>query len=383
MKKILSYSIWLMVMIAGLAARLPAQPVQSASKVIIGYVGAYHGGPIRVDPADAVKLTHINYAFANLVDDRVIVDPRMKSDSINFIHLNDLKRFNPALKILVSVGGWGWSGGFSDAVLTAESRRVFANSALEYLMRFGIDGIDLDWEYPGQIGNNNPFRAEDRENFTHALALLREKLDSLAAAQGRSEKYLLTIATGANQAYIENTDLGKASEYLDYVNIMSYDFRGSWSEYTGHHSNLFDTQGDPQPQSTYASVMRHLSAGVPREKIVVGAAFYGRAWKEVNPENGGLFQTHGGAYSDIRTGYGQLAANYRDLGFRNYWDRSAQASFLWNKRKRIFITYESPRAVRQKARYVQRQGLAGCMFWQYYSDESGVLLDAIYKTINK
>jgi chitinase len=373
-----------LLVIAGTPAlRASNPPVPSTGKVLIAYVGAYHGGPIQVKPQDVVKMTHINYAFANVVDGKMIVDPRMKSDSVNFLHLHDLKRFNPDLKILVSAGGWGWSGGFSDAVLTAGSRETFANSAIGYLLRFRLDGLDLDWEYPAQRGNDNPFRPEDKQNFTLVLERLRQKLDSLTQVQGRATPYLLTIATGANQAYIDNTELDRASQYLDYVNIMTYDFRGSWSDRTGHHSNLYDSKGDPDPQSTHAAVLRHIRAGVPREKIVVGAAFYGRAWKDVEPVRKGLHQKQGGTYTEMRTGYAQLAANYADLGFRDYWDRPARASYLWNRDKQVFVTYESPKAIRLKANYVIREGLAGCMFWQYYSDESGVLLDTLHKNLNE
>ena len=153
----------------------------------------------------ANQITHINYAFANIKDGKVIEGN--DSDVETFKKLNKLKQVNKELKILISVGGWGWSKNFSDAVLTENSRQVFANSAIDFMLKHKIDGIDLDWEYPGQIGDNNVFRPEDKENFTSILKLLRMKLDSVS---GENNSFLLTIATGANQNYLDHTNMKEA-----------------------------------------------------------------------------------------------------------------------------------------------------------------------------
>jgi len=100
----------------------------------------------------ADKLTHINYAFADVKDGRIVEG--FARDAENFKLLADLRRSHPHLKILISVGGWTWSNNFSDAALTAESRRRFTGSAIEFVRRHDIDGVDIDWEYPGLRGNN-------------------------------------------------------------------------------------------------------------------------------------------------------------------------------------------------------------------------------------
>ena len=227
-------------------------------KVLIGYLGAFQGNPIEINSDHIKKLTHVNYAFANVINGKVMNDPSMSNDSLNYAYLNDLKKHNQDLKILVSVGGWAWSGGFSDAVEDAAKREIFAGSAIDFMVKYRLDGIDLDWEYPGLIGNNNPFRKEDGRNYTLVIKLIREKLDSLEARIGNKQNYLITIASGASQSYINNTELGETQQYLDYINIMTYDFFGPWTKITGHHANLSSSASNPDGQSTIAAVDRHI-----------------------------------------------------------------------------------------------------------------------------
>jgi chitinase len=167
-----------------------------------------------------------------------------------------------------------------------------------------IDGIDLDWEYPGLPGAGNPHMPEDKQNFTSILKLFRKKLDSLGKIDQRN--YLLTIATAATQEYLDNVELNKIHPYLDFINIMGYDYQGGWNDSTSHHTNLYVSETDPKDykQSTQTAVKEHLAAGAPSEKIVVGMAFYGRGWHQTENKNLGLHQKAlGNAFS----------INYRDL----------------------------------------------------------------------
>jgi chitinase len=353
----------------------PFSSFATPPKAVILYIGAYHGQPIEINEDHARLLTHINYAFANVIDGRVAEDSTMRSNAVNFEKLHHLKNINPDLSILVSVGGWTWSKGFSDAVLNASTRELFANSSIEYLKKFKLDGLDYDWEYPGQIGDNNPFRTEDKENFTLALKRVREKLDSLQKAEGRTKSYLLTIATGANDAWIDNTEMDILHNYLDLVNLMTYDFRGGWSSTTGHHSNLYNAKGDAEPQSAQAAVDRFIKAGVPPEKIVVGVAFYGRGWKVNTGKNHGLF---GEPYEELRNrnlSFDQIRdVLLNDKANKEYWDKSASAAYIVNRKENIFITWENERAVQEKVDFVKKNQLGGLMAWQYYHDSKGRLM---------
>ena len=158
------------------ASQDPSETILNSNKVIAYVMGGNNDWGATNEKAK--QITHINYAFANIKDGKVVEG--YVSDEENLKKLNDLKKVNGDLKILISVGGWSWSKNFSDAVLTESSREVFAASAVEFMLKHHIDGIDLDWEYPGQRGDNNIFRPDDKENFTAVLKLLREKLDNIS-----------------------------------------------------------------------------------------------------------------------------------------------------------------------------------------------------------
>ena len=316
----------------------------------------------------ANQITHINYAFANIKDGKVIEGNSFDSETLEKI--NQLKLVNPDLKILISVGGWSWSKNFSDAVLTEQSREVFANSAIAFMQKHNIDGIDLDWEYPGQIGDNNTFRPEDKENFTSILKLIREKLEAI-----KPKTYLLTIATGANQAYLDHTDMAKAHQYLDFINIMTYDYYTGGSNSTGHHSNLFSSPLNPNGVSSAKAIEEHVNAGIPIRKLVLGVPFYGRWWKGVNSDNNGLYQDSSGERGSYN--FKEIEENYIDKnGFVALWDDEAKAPYLWNATETQFVTYENSKSLKFKIDYIKEKKMGGVMFW-HLNQDSGTLLNTI------
>jgi len=202
--------------------------------VIIGYVGGYRG---LIDTAlvHANKLTIVNYAFVDVQNNRAWLT-NMKTDTVNFRYLESLKKTNPDIKIVISIGGWSWSKHFSDAVLTDSSRLEFAVSAAAIVRQYHLDGIDIDWEYPGQVGDGNTFRPEDKQNYTLMFRDLRAQLDEIAKETGK--KMLLTAAVGGSKDFVEHTEMGEAAKYLDYVNLMTYDF-SEGNVIAMHHTNLY------------------------------------------------------------------------------------------------------------------------------------------------
>ena len=326
----------------------------------------------------ADKLTHINYAFADVKDGRIVEG--FARDAENFKLLADLRRRHPHLQILISVGGWTWSGNFSDAALTAESRRRFTDSAIEFVRRHDIDGVDIDWEYPGLRGNNNVHRPEDRENFTAMMMELRQALD--AEGRARNRRYLLTFAAGAFPDFIAKTEMDKVQAVVDFVNLMTYDFRTS-DPIAGHHANLYLHPADAKKRSVDSAVRDFIAAGVPPAKVVVGVPFYGRAWADVKGEGTGLYQPGSRPTERIETNYGPMSTTLVDRGgFVRIWDSQAQAPYLWNKDTRTFISYEDPESLRLKSAYIRDKGLGGAMFWEYYGDKTGVLLDTLFTDLH-
>jgi chitinase len=340
------------------------------SKLIIGYAGDRSLPDITAE--DARKLTHLNIAFGHVKDDAI------QTGHLQNMHVvKRLKRDHPQLNVLLSVGGWS-AGGFSEAASTAAGRKRMADSAVRTLEQFPLlDGIDLDWEYPcyGEAGiDASP---DDKRNFTLLLAEIRRALDQKGEADGRH--YLLTIAAGADQYYIDGTEMDQVVPYLDYVQLMTYDMRGGFQTLTGHHTNLYTPAGDLFRISVDASVRMFHQAGVPLEKLVIGAAFYSRMWKGVPNRNHGLHQM-----AETSGGYGPeftmlVNAYINQNGFTRYWDDEAKAPYLFNGD--TFISYDDEQSIAHKCAYVKQRGLLGVMFWEYKCDRTHRLLDAIYRNL--
>jgi chitinase len=350
---------------------------QAPGRVIIGYVFPRDR---VIEPAEiaADKLTHVNYAFAN-IQKGVVVEGSAR-DAENLRALTGLRLKSPQFKVLVSVGGWTWSGGFSDAALTPESRARFVQSAVDFVRRHDLDGFDVDWEYPGLPGFGNPHRPEDKANFTRLMAELRAALDRDATARGRA--CLLTMAAGAFPRFLEHTEMDQVAASVDFVNLMTYDFREAEGDrLAGHHANLYPHPADDKKHSAAGAVRDFLTAGVPARKLVLGVPFYGRAWGKVggDPKAHGLYQPGGAPAEPIETNYESLAADRVDRnGFGRHWDPVAQAPFLWSPDARVFVSYEDPESLRAKCRYILDHELAGAMFWEYYADRGGVLLGTLF-----
>lgn len=346
-------------------------------RVVIGYVPGFRG-EFDEKTIDADKLTHINYAFVN-VKDSIAWLTNIATDTINFRRLVSLKEINPELKILISIGGWSWSENFSDAVLTESSRRKFAGSCAAIVNDHNLDGVDIDWEYPGLRGEDNVFRPEDKENFTLMFKVIREELDKLSTTTGKT--YQLTTAIPCFNKFIEVTEMGKASEYLDYVNLMAYDFYVS-GDTAGHHSNLFPSESYEAEDSGDKAFKVYTSIGVPAEKLVLGLPFYGRSWFMKTDDNRGINRvvdsvTRGGGYTFIKDSL------LTKPGFTRYWDDKAKAPYLWNAETRQLVTYDDEESIKYKCAYVKEYNMAGVMFWQYASDPKEYLITAIHEHLNQ
>jgi GH18 family chitinase len=358
----------------------------------------------------AGKITHINYAFANIgADLRIAIgDPYAAIDKYydgdtseqpyrgTYNQLNNvLKAKYPHLKVLISVGGWTWSGRFSDAALTPQSRAVFAESCVDFIRAYNFDGVDLDWEYPVCCGlPGNTYRPEDKENYTLLLQELRTQLDAAAAQDGRT--YLLTIASPGGYDKLENMDLAGIAEACDWINLMGYDYHGAWDlTATNHHSKLYpnpDDPGDPliaQRYNTDWAVQVHFDAGVSPEKLVVGVPFYGRAWMGVPPDNDGLFQSATGVppgtWDDGTSGatgindYTEIESFMKSGLYQLHRDPDSLVPWLYSPTAHNghFISFEDPASIAAKAEYAVQRNVGGLMFWEITADRNERLLDEV------
>jgi chitinase len=337
---------------------------QSRSFNIIAY---YAGGPEKVDSLPAEKLTHIIFSFCHLKGNALAVDS--SRDSLAITKLVGLKARNPQLKIILSLGGWGGCETCSDVFSTESGRKEFAVSTLRLNQQFKTDGIDLDWEYPSIEGYpGHKFIDEDRQNFTNLIHELRTTLGN---------EYEISFAAGGFEKFLfESVDWEAVVAEVDRVNLMSYDLINGYSTTTGHHTALFSTP--LQTESAHHAIRYLLKNGVPREKIVLGAAFYARIWEEVPSFNDGLYQQ----------GKFKTSVNYqlfpaelsKENGFNFFWDETAQAPYAYNPKKKLFATFDDKQSIEKKTLYVIDQKLDGIMFWEITHDTShNGLVDTIYE----
>jgi chitinase len=342
--------------------------------VIVAYVGGFRGN--LTEKVNPNKLSHINYAFVDVQGNRAFLRNE-KTDTVNFRLLNELKKTNKDLKVLISLGGWTWSKNFSDAVLTDTSNRNFSQSAVDIIAKHDLDGVDIDWEYPGMIGDSNVFRIEDKQNYTILFKNLRAQLDSLGKVTGK--KYFVTTAVGGNVDYVSTTEMDKVQQYCDFINVMAYDFAGGRDTLSNHHTGLFASSPEKSKfSSTDEALKMFLNAGVPANKLVVGMGFYGKGWEMQTTEKNGLFQR---TSKPVRgSGYGFIKDSLENKnGFVKYWDDVAKSPYIFNAEKKIFISYDDERSIKEKCDYIKKHGLRGAMFWEYEDDPKENLLTVLAK----
>lgn len=327
--------------------------------LILGYA-THHGLGIMTEE-DARTLTHVNLAFATLKDGMLDMAGLPDLDQ----HLSRIRGWNPALRFVLSVGGWG-AGGFSHMARTDSGRRKFASSVTAVLSQYGLDGVDIDWEYPCSPLAGIDYSPQDRENFTLLLQALRE-----AMGEGK----ILSIAAGGGRYFIRDTEMKQVSLLCDYVQLMTYDLRSGFCTQSGHHTSLYAGEGDGSELNVDAVVRMFEEAGVPRNRMVIGAAFYSRRWTGVPDVHQGLLQP-AGSVGEMGGDYDVLVRSIMDQqGFIRYWDDQAKAPYLFNGN--TFLSYDDPRSIACKCVYVKAQGLLGIMYWEHGCDSTHTLLQTI------
>lgn len=348
---------------------------ENPSVILAGYYtawSAYSG--FTPDQIDSSKLTHISYAFANIGPDLTVQMGYPDIDPQNFQLLNGLKKKNPKLKTLISIGGWTWSGRFSDAARTDKSRKEFAKSCIAFIKQHGFDGVDIDWEYPVSGGMpSNRIRPEDKQNFTLLLKTLREALNEQGAADQR--QYLLTIAGGAGSSFARNSELSQIHKYLDFATIMTYDFHGPWDKYTDFLSPLYtDKNPSPQYQASFdTAVTAWVNASFPSEKLVAGIPFYGYVYQTSGEKNNGLYQSFSIAKA---IPYRKIAESYeKNPAYMRFFHSQAKVPWLYNGSH--FISYEDKESISYKSQYIKSKNLAGAMVWELSQDKNDTLLNAL------
>ena len=302
--------------------------------VVVAYVTSW----TQVVPDPSV-MTHLNYAFGHV------------TEQFNGVHIDNeqrlrdlvaLKKQQPKLLVMLSIGGWG-SGRFSEMAASEVNRRAFAADCRRVCDEYGLDGIDIDWEYPTQNSAGISSSPQDTENFTLLMRDLRQALGN---------KRWLTLASVGSAQYI---DFRSCVQYLDLVNVMAYDMGNA----PKHHAALYRSKIVGWLCASEC-VEAHRKAGVPDSKIVLGMPFYGRGkdgqymkYADLNPQN-----------------------------FKKKWDNVGKVPYLADENGELAIGYESPRSIAEKCAYIKEKGLRGAMYWEFADDNKwGDLRRAVWQGI--
>ena len=347
---------------------------QTGGEVVGYYAGwaAYQGYTPAQIPAE--HLTQINYAFAQIDPDTLTIALENEAhDNKNLAALRKLRQQNEHLKLLISVGGWSDSRYFSDAASTAARREKFAASCVDFVVEHGLDGVDLDWEYPVSGGAPGTIhRPADRQNFTKLLQELRTQMDRQGRRDGKD--YFLTIAGAAGSWYLNQIEAVKAAEIVDHIFLMGYDLHGTWDRYADFNAPLYAPSGaSPQGKSGIAdSVQAYLDKGIPAEKIILGMPLYGYAYQGVSGKNNGLHSTYTSAKS---VSYKTLKRSYLSNGaYRQLRHQEAQVPYLYGNK--TFVSYDDGASLAAKAALARSRGLGGIGFWELSQDDGGELVAA-------
>lgn len=346
-------------------------------------IGAYYPGgsaaryPISRIPGD--KLTHLFYAFARIEEGRCVVG---EDAAQHFTALAELRRRHPHLRTVISIGGWT-ADGFSNAALSARSRKRFVSSCMELFFerhRGSFDGFDIDWEYPVHGGPTEvTSRPQDRGNMTLLAREFRRQLD--AVGKQRGQHYLLTAALPAGRLQSAGPfdpagsfELDKLADVLDFINLMTYDMGTTFSPVSTFNAPMREVEDDPMNprlrrwNNVAGAVDYYRDHGVPPEKLVLGVPFYGRGFRVSSEANDGLYQAYSGPYDagDWRLIKEKLLA---DPQWEQHWHPVAQAPWLFHRADRIFVSYEDPRSIAIRADYARQRGLRGVFMWELTGDD--------------
>jgi chitinase len=362
-----------------------SNPAPANSTHLIGYFdGTNKNNVVAAIPGEL--LTDIIYASTIISPEGRCVSSDPVQDQANFAALKQLKEKYPRVRILFSIGGGGTSGKFSDAAANAASRQTFVESCMQTLQQNGFDGIDIDWEFPNR-GNQHP---EERVNFTALLSEFRNQLDAQGKTDGRA--YLLTVAAPSGQNEAMGFELDKIQPLVDWINLMTYNFYDEHNTTTNLDGAIYPVAADPgnKAYNVDTVVQAYLAGGIPGSKLMIGVNFYGHSWKGVTAAQNGLYQPPEGPFIDPdvpegtwnvegKISYQSLQKYYLNApGWNDYWQAEAQASWLYNAEKGVFVTYDNARSLTAKADYVTTKHLGGVMIWQIGADDNdNTLLKAL------
>ncbi|XP_006888039.1 PREDICTED: chitinase-3-like protein 1 [Elephantulus edwardii] len=316
------------------------------------------------DAIDPFLCTHVIYSFANISNNEI--DTWEWNDVTLYDTLNSLKKSNPNLKTLLSVGGWNFgSQRFSQIASNTQSRRTFIKSVPSYLRTHGFDGLDLAWLYPGR---------RDKRHFTTLVKEMKAEFANEAAQSG-TDQLLLSAAVSAGKVALDSGyDIRQIAQHLDFINLMTYDFHGAWRQTTGHHSPLFKGQEDASPDrfsNTDYAVGYTLRLGAPANKLVMGIPTFGKSFTLASSSSGIGAPTSGPGIAGPFTkeegtlAYYEICEFLQEATVRRLLGQQVPYATKGNQ----WVGYDDQESVKRKVEYLKTRQLAGAMVWALDLDD--------------
>lgn len=358
-----------------ISAALQARPCHE----VVGYFASWkwydRGKLVNPGSIDYSKYTILNYAFFKPQADGTITygdqwaDRNLLGEPYRYNAKNTIvhNAHNHGVKVFVSIGGWTWSKPFPVIAADAKLRHRFAQECARLIREHGLDGIDIDWEYPGFSAHGGS--AADRGNFTLLLQAIRLELDQLELILGKDLQ--LTFASGIAAEHLGNIDWDEVMDLVDFVNLMTYNYSGTWDSTTGHNSPLFCNDNSPLCVNRSVEMLLE-DFNVSPEKVTLGMAFYARTARTVS---GAGLRVGSQKKGDVSTFKDDLGVpEYYNLSYKSHlydlkWDWDAKVPYMTGKNGlKSFVTYDDPVSIGIKAGYVLHKGLRGAAIWEVSGD---------------
>lgn len=323
-----------------------AVPPKDEAKVFVGYVA---GLPTDINYD---LYTHLCHAFVvadkdgNLIPQKNVPSEQLASEA-----------HAAGVKVLLSLGGWGWDEQFAAMSLDPAAEDRYVKSVMDLIDKYDYDGIDLDWEYP----DTNI----EIVGFERLARRFRKQLDQLG--EKKKQPMLLTMAAAAHPTTLEWLKKDFLLETMDWINVMTYDYCGSWAGFAGHHAPLFASSKAPPGEalSTEKSINFLLERGIPANRISLGLPLYGRAFAVAKP------------YGDTTQAKkpSRESANYKEIdqliqknGWQRDWDDETKTPWIVSPDKSEIIGYDDSESIKLKTDWANKHSLRGVFFWQVDAD---------------
>lgn len=315
--------------------------LNAQQKRVVGYYPSWSKASFPANQVKYENLTHIIHAFVYPVDDGSDLNIPYGFEFPALISAAHQKN----VKVILGIGGWGQSNGFSPMVSDTNKRKKFINDVVNMCKVYGYDGVDLDWEYP---------KSGDRNYLTLLMKDLKAELQKINSNMTLS---IAAPSTDWNNGY----DWNEIKNILDWIGIMTYDFHGSWTNHSGHNSPLYTPKSDVCG-SVEQSYKYYIGKGIPSEKLCIGVGFYG--W---------LFTSkslYGQSSSASQITYTNIVSKINS-GWKYNWDSVSYVPYLTAPDNSQVLTFDDTVSIRYKCDYIKKQNIGGLIIWALGQDKVG------------